>query len=181
MHLDEAGFLRVEAFQRVESVVEGEQADRLFNDLVDGVVEGKLRSVTAALSRCARAGMVNEDLAHEAGGDGQKVGAAGVDVLALVDDAGVKLADQGGGLKGVAVKFAARLGFGDFVQFRVDVGEDAVEGGFVAAGEVLEFCGDGRRLLHELLFPDHIGSGPVVFQHCSAGIVILNIGLRLRD
>ena len=86
--------------------------------------------------------MVNQNLAHEAGGDGVEVapvfelwgGGAG--------EPEVDFVDQGGGLEGMARAFAPEGTHGEPVQLTVDKGDELFEGRCLAFTPLLEEDGD---------------------------------------
>jgi hypothetical protein len=64
--------------------------------------------------------VVNEDAAHEGGGDGEEVGAGLPVDLLDAGEAEIGFVDEGGGLEGVVGCFAAEVDGGDAAQFGVD-------------------------------------------------------------
>ncbi len=69
---------------------------------MEGVFGGCLDGSDAASLAAEFAGVVDEDLANELGGDGEEVGAASSSSIGqvLCDEAQVGFLDQGGGLEG---------------------------------------------------------------------------------
>jgi len=79
------------------------------------------------------AGVLDEDAAHLAAGEGEEVGGVVHGDLFAEEEADDGFVDEGGGLEGVVVAFVAEEVAGDGAEGGVDEGEEAVEGvGFVA-------------------------------------------------
>lgn len=105
---DNLGLAFIHFGQFVEGVFDIEQVGLLLVIGDIGLVQGDLDVITAALLAFFAFGMVDEDLAHGPGGDGDEMGAA------LPGDAGVDqleegLVDQGGGLQSMAGILAAHV------------------------------------------------------------------------
>lgn len=75
--------------------------------------------LSAALIGVAGAGVVDEDAAHDVGGEADEMGAV-VPVDVLLDQAEVGFIDQGGRLQGVVGALAAHAGVRDAMQLCVD-------------------------------------------------------------
>ena len=147
---DDAGLAGVEFFEGVEGGVEGE--DVCIRWLGDGELggfgEGDAEGAVAAFGGLGFAGGLDENAAHESGGDAEEVGA----VLPLVglpfDEAEEGFVDEGGGLEDVAGAFAGEVVLGEGVEFAVDEGGEAGEGVGVAlapGGEDARDVGGSRH------------------------------------
>jgi hypothetical protein len=91
------------------------------------------------------AGVVNEDLAHDVGGEANEVSAVGpVDVFA--GEADISFVDEGGGLEGVAGALATHVGLGEAVKLGVNEREQAVGGGGIAGMHGFEELGYLTRI-----------------------------------
>jgi hypothetical protein len=98
----------------------------------DGLVEGQEVEAAAAFAGDVFAGVVDEDAAHDAGGDGVEVRAVLPVGDLQVDELEVGLVDEGGCLEGVVAFFAAHVAAGDDVKFVVD-GRDQPGSGVLVA------------------------------------------------
>lgn len=85
----------------------------------------------AAFGGAFAAGVVDEDPAHEAGGEAEEVAAVFEAEFALFEEAEVELIDESGGLHEAAGAFAAAEGGGDVAEAGVDLFEEGREGGLV--------------------------------------------------
>ena len=90
-------------------------------------------------------GVVDEDLAHDVGGEADEVGAA-VPVDVFADEAEIGFVDEGGSLEGVVGALATHVGLGETVELRVDEREETIGGGGVAVVHGLEELGYFSRV-----------------------------------
>lgn len=98
----------------VEGLIEFVEGDGWSGGETEGIVEGEFVSVAAAFEGVLGAGVVNEDAAHELGGDAEEMSTALPSDTGLVDELHVCFVDEGGGLKGVIGAFAAHVVGCDF-------------------------------------------------------------------
>jgi len=125
---DDLGFAGIEAGEFFECLVEGDDLGSVIGGVEELFFEGDLLEAAAPFGGIAGAGVVDEDVAHGAGGDAEEVGAGmGVEV-AGVGEAEIGLVNEGGGGEGVAGGFAAEEGAGDAAEFVVDEGEELFAG-----------------------------------------------------
>lgn len=129
--LDDAGLERVEPFELFEGEMEIEDIDRGFGSggAVGFDAEG---GAGAALFGAAGAGVIDENAAHEEGGEGEEVGAIFPVAVGSADEAHESLVDERGGLEGVAGALVAEVVCRDAVKFRVSRLQQAVQGGGIA-------------------------------------------------
>lgn len=138
--LDDAGGVGVVGFEAIECGGD-------FGG-VDGGIEGlwgcgvgevgvDAGAIAAAFFAGAGAGVIDEDLAHGAGGEAEEAGAVGGREGAGEGSVGVggaelevDLVDEGGGVEGVAGAFAGELGLGKGSEFLEKPGD----GGFAGCG-----------------------------------------------
>ena len=143
--LDEAAFAGVEGFQLFEGTVE---VDHVFAGGVDPgqfVVEGEADG-GAAFGGAFAAGVIDEDPAHEAGGEAEEVAAVFEAEFALFEEAEVELVDESGGLHEAAGAFAAAERGGYVAEAGVDLFEEGREGGLVAGFPLAEQDRDVARV-----------------------------------
>jgi hypothetical protein len=132
---DEARFALVAFLEFAEGVVEPDHPRRAFDaghfGIDVGVVEGDLE-VGGALLHVAVAGVVDEDLAHDAGDELQEMSAIlnGREVLFAKPQ--VSLVDERGSLQSMGGPFSAEAGIGEAAKFRVNDGKEPIEGLFVS-------------------------------------------------
>ncbi len=102
------GLAGVELGETVESIVEAGEID-----IGRGGVEGRSELFGDADGDGAAAGFIDEDAAHEEGGDGEEVRAVLPGDGGLVEEAEVGFMDEGGGLEGSGWGMAAHVGAGE--------------------------------------------------------------------
>lgn len=146
VHLDEAGLAGGAFFEGLEGFVEFEYDGRPGKGGVARLVDVQFGCAPAALEGIVRAGVIDEDLAHELGGDAEKVGAIAIVGLILADHARVDLVDEGGGLECMAGAFATKLAVGEAAQLIVNEGDQLVERGLLTVGELVQETRDGMRI-----------------------------------
>lgn len=140
---DDLGFAGVEAGEFFQGVVEGDDLGGVIGGVDELFFEGDFLEAAAAFGGIAGAGVVDEDVAHGAGGDAEEVGAGvGVEVVG-VGEAKVRFVDKGGGGEGMAGRFAAEEGAGDAAEFVVDEGEELFARLFIAFAKAEEKLRDG--------------------------------------
>jgi hypothetical protein len=112
----------------------------------DGEVVVHLDAMEAAGSAASPvlAGVVDENLAHDVGGEADELGAAApVDVLAGLTEVG--FVDERGGLEGVVGALTTRVGLSEAMELGVDKGKQAVGGSGFAGVHRIEELGDLAR------------------------------------
>jgi len=131
---DDGGLLGVELGEGAKRIVDGFDGNALGLEGGDGFIEGGKGEAVAALGGGAGAGMIDEDAAHEGGGEGEEVGAALPIDAVVADEFEPGLVDEGGGLEGVAGSFVLKVVSGEAAEFVVGEGSEFVEsGGFAGA------------------------------------------------
>lgn len=151
-HLEDAGLARVHFFKRVESVVNLDDAGVGAVGDVHGVIERKGALFSAALLGVYFTNEVNQDLAHEAGGNVVEVGTVDPIGLILADETKEGFVDQFGGAD-FGAAFAGKAGAGEDTKFGIDEGSEFAEDGFVAGPPLAQKLRDlaGSRLwFHQL-------------------------------
>jgi hypothetical protein len=103
---------------------------------------------STALGGSDGTGMVDQDLTHNARHEGQEVSASREVGRRVLEEANKGFVDQRGWLEGMAGWLVAKEGTSDSVQFAIDEGQELIDGGIVAGGQLLEEQGDagGIRL-----------------------------------
>jgi len=134
---DDLALARVEFFEFLEGIVEGDQGHFLLGEIIDGFFEGELVGGAAALLGVVGAGVLDEDAAHQLGGDAEEMGAVFPIDAGLIDQLEVGLVDEGGGLECVIGALAAHVGTGDAAEFVVDERQKLIGSAGLA---VLEFA-----------------------------------------
>ena len=81
--------------------------------------------------------MVDQDLAHGAGGDGEEVGAV-FEIDGCADELEVGFVDEGGGAEGLVAPGGAETVGSEGFQLGMDVGQEGVKGLFVALARAVE-------------------------------------------
>jgi hypothetical protein len=120
--LDDASLAGVFLGEAAKGFVEGEDFFGAFVREGETFFEVDALEVTAAHLGFVGAGAVDEDTAHDVGGDTDEVFAI-LPVDVLFGEAEVGFVDEGGGLEGVVAALAAHVGGGDAMEFGVDEGE----------------------------------------------------------
>ena len=90
----------------------------------------------AAFLAVGRLGIVQQDAAHDLGGDAEEVGTILPAGAALIDELQVGLVDEGSGLQGMAGALAAELGAGDPFELLVDERRQLIHHRSIAAGKL---------------------------------------------
>ena len=155
--LDDLRLPRVEAFEALERLAQRDQiVERLLGSGRAAVVEREHRGAGAPLCRAAAHGMVDQDVAHRARGDGKKMGAA-LPVDALDGEQfQVGLVHQVGRGERVGVPFPPQPQTGDAAQFAVHPGKQLIERRRIARRVRVQEGGDlrgrpiraGRAVVH---------------------------------
>ena len=141
---DDFGFAGVLEGEGVEGVVEGFEVTATGGGEADDFVEAEFFRAGAAFDAVAFADLIDEDLAHEMGGDAEEVGAAFPVGESLGDEAEVGFVDERGGLEGGHVALTAEVTIGQAVEFLIDERCQEIEGGFIAALPIDEKLSNGR-------------------------------------
>lgn len=135
---DDAGEAGLDGGEFAEGVVEDEEVFGVVGVVDGGFVEGEGRGSTAAFGGLDGAGMIDEDLAHDLGGEGEEAFAVFELGVVVADEAEPELIDEGGGLEGVIGAFAAEVSVGEFAEFVVDECGDGIEGLLIALAPTVE-------------------------------------------
>jgi len=146
---DELAFSGIDLVEFAQKGVDDQDVEGRFGCDQSGFVEGDLAGAASAFGAIAGAGVVDQDLAHGAGGDSEEVGAV-FEIDGCADELDVGFVDEGGGAKGLIAPGGTEAIGGEGFQLGMDVGQERVKGLFVAlAGTVKEFRqgegGWGRR------------------------------------
>lgn len=131
LHFDDSAFSLVDGFQAGERLVDGEDV----GIRVDGggrVLELHLDGAAAAALSEAGSGVVDQDMAHDGGGNREEVPAVSDLDGGLAEEADVDLMDKRRGLKRMRVLFARQRALGDQAQFIIDLGDELIAGALVA-------------------------------------------------
>jgi hypothetical protein len=139
---DQFPFQGIGLRQSLQSIIDGENSRRLFHGDV-GCRVRHLQGSSAALARMAHAGVVDQDLAHDLGGDGHKVRASPKVRNLLLHEAGIGLVNHSSRLQRMAVVFLAHVASSEPSQFRIEEGHERVERVLIALRKLLQQNGDG--------------------------------------
>jgi hypothetical protein len=168
IEFDDAGEIGVGGGELVEGEVEIEEGGGVGGGGGRGVglgVEGK-RAAAAAFGGCARAGIVHEHLAHDAGHQGEEMDAIGELRGCPAENFQVGLVDERGGLESVCFGLPAEEGPGQAAELVIQVGgqvtgplragvaEMIEDVAAVTLHEYEEYSGDGRRPVPRLGLAD---------------------------
>lgn len=135
--LDDLALAGVEVFEAEEGFIEEDDVVEFFGGDGEVVVELDALEVAIALQGVVGAGVVDQDAAHDVGGDGDEVLAV-VPLGVFAGEAEVGFVDEGGGLEGVVGALAAHVGGGEAMEFGVDEGKEFLSGVGVAFGHLVE-------------------------------------------
>ena len=130
---DDVGLAGIELGEAGEGGVEEGEVD-----IGRGGVESRSGLFDDADRDGAAAGFIDEDAAHEEGGDSEEVGAAFPLDGGLVEKAEVRFVDEGGGLERCAGRVAAHVRAGEAVEVVIDEGREGVPGFGLAEAEAGE-------------------------------------------
>ncbi len=111
---DDFGLVGVELVEAIKGLVEFVEGDGWSGGEADRVVEGDLLGVAASFQGILGASVIDEDAAHELGGDAEEMGAVLPGDAGLIDELHVGLVDEGGGLQGMVGSLAAHVVGCDF-------------------------------------------------------------------
>jgi len=139
--LDDAGLAGILGGEAGEGLIDGGDFVEAIGRNGEVVVHLDAVKASGAAFGVVLAGVVDEDLAHDVGGEADEVGAA-VPVDVFAGEAEVGLVDEGGCLEGMVGALAAHVGLGEAVEFGVDEGKQAVGGSAVAVVHGFEELGD---------------------------------------
>lgn len=123
-------FPGVESFQGFEAGIECEQLRALRFSKADRLLEGHIEP--RAFAGIAAAGLVHQDLAHEARSHAEKVRAVLPGWIGLIDQAEVGLVDESCGLQSIGVPFPAEITGSELAELAVDQGGQVIESLLVA-------------------------------------------------
>jgi hypothetical protein len=142
--LDDLALPLVQAGQAGQGLVDGQQVQALLGEVVQHVVQRQPLAVAAALVGGAAAGVIDQHLAHGAGGGRQELAAALGGAQGVgAEEAQDGLVDQGGRLQRVAGPLAAQQAAAQPPQLVVDQGDQLVAGAGAAGPDLLQ---EGRHL-----------------------------------
>ena len=125
--LDDPRLLRVEGGQPFKRLVEGDQVNLLSARHAHRLVERESDFRPAALLRPLHPRVVDEDAAHQVGGDGEEVGAALPRHVLRVHQPEVRLVDERRGLERVTGALAPEVARRLEAQLLVDERDEPVE------------------------------------------------------
>jgi hypothetical protein len=128
-HLDDLGLARVELLEAGEGIFKKEDLGGSFLGDGEAFVEVDADLFASAHGGVALAGVVDEDAAHDVGGEADEVSVVLPLDIFLLGDTEVGLVDEGGGLESVVAALAAHIALGEAVELGVDEGEELVGGG----------------------------------------------------
>ena len=134
---DQFGLIGVQCLEPIQRFVEFVKGDFRDGGDADGVFNGQNLGVPAAFLRALVAGVINQDAAHELGGDAEEVGAALPINAGLIHQLHVGFVDQRRRLQRMVPAFAAHVVGGDAAQFGVHDREELI----VCAGGALTGVG----------------------------------------
>lgn len=117
---DELGLVGIEGLEAVECFVEFVEGDFGNRGDTDVVFDGKDLRIAATFLGALVAGVIDEDAAHELGGDTEEVGPALPVNACLIDQLHVRFVDERRGLQSMIGAFAAHVVGGDASQFGID-------------------------------------------------------------
>jgi hypothetical protein len=129
---DDTALLLIHFGEFQQGVVEGDQVRGASDGRGDGGIKGDAK-IGPALGGTVAAGVVHQDLAHEAGGDGDEVHPVLRFNGVLPGEPKIGLVNQVGGLHGVAGAFIAEIAVGEGSEILVDEGDESLQG-FLIAG-----------------------------------------------
>ena len=133
----------MDAFQRLQRIVDGDNGWRAFDGRLHPVAEGAGQLAAAAFFRLVDACVIDENSAHDAGGDVEKMRAVAIVGLRVANEADIRLMHESRGLQGMAGPLAAELATGELTELTVYLRHQAVEGASVACRKFLQQQGDG--------------------------------------
>ena len=139
--LDDAGLAGVLCGETGEGLIDGGDFVEAVGGNGEVVVHLDALKAAGAAFGVVLAGIVDEDLAHDVGGEADEVGAV-VPVNVFAGEADIGFVDEGGGLEGVVGALAAHIGLCEAVELGIDEREEAVGGGGVAGMHGFEELGD---------------------------------------
>lgn len=144
-HHHEASLFRIDGFEIAEGLVQREKVvvkrARWIDDGGERRVKGEVGDVATPLDGPLAPGLLDEDVAHGAGGGKEEMSAAFVGGV-LVDQPHVRLVDEGGGLEGLRRR-GRELRLGDAAEFVVEKGDKFLSGERLSCGSRVEEPGDG--------------------------------------
>lgn len=151
LHLDDAGLAGVDGLQPRERLIDGQDVG-IGVDHSGGVSELDLQGSAAAALGEAGARVVDENVAHDGGGDGEKVAAVADLDRRLAEEPDVDFMNQRRGLERVGVLFAGQSSLGENPQLFVNLRDEQVAGGGIAlapAADQFERFGFGFHAVRE--------------------------------
>ncbi len=127
---DEIGFARIDPGEVLEGFIEIDQAlPGVWRD-EDGILEGDFGDGAAPFFTAIGASVIDQDLAHDAGGDGEEMDAV-LPVEAGAEDFEIGFVNETGCVEGAFV-LAAQAAMGEGAELRVNDGDQLVVSGGVA-------------------------------------------------
>ncbi len=147
LHFDDAALAWVEGFEAMESLIDGEDVGVGDGSGV-GFAEFEVGGAGAAACSETGAGVVDEDVAHDGGGEGEELGAGGEVHIAGAEEADAGFVDEGRGLKSDIRGFVTESPAGEGAEFVVDVVEEQIAGGGIAGAPAVEQVDGVLRGLH---------------------------------
>ena len=129
--LRDSPFLLTQSFQ---ALIEGEHQFGLMVDPYEIGLELFVHHVAATLDAQSLLGLVEEDLAHGGGGDGEEMLAMGIDLFIALSEAQVRFVNQSRGAEGGLGCSSPSLAASDLSQGVVDLREEFVQGLLFAQG-----------------------------------------------
>lgn len=121
---DDLGFAGIDLFELGECVAKCDDFGAFLRGEADGVLDGDGVGAGAAFLAEVAAGVVDEDLAHETGGDAIEVGAGFPIRLAGAGETEPGFMNEGGGLEGFGGAFAGEVTAGEAAQLLIDEGRE---------------------------------------------------------
>jgi hypothetical protein len=109
-----------------EAIVQVDQSMGLIIDCHVDLIEAKGMQATTASGRTAGASMINDNLAHGAGGDGEIM--AGVSQVVDTSHFQPRFMDQLGSVEGWVARLPIQLGAGNLLELLVNQGQKALNG-----------------------------------------------------
>jgi hypothetical protein len=145
-HLNDPGFTRVLFFQLTERAIQIEKGVRAGIARLSGILKSHFDVAAATFAGIPHAGMVHQDLAHELGGDAEKVCPAAVVRLILTDQPHIRFMDEGGRLESMVSPLPAQVAVGETAQLPIGKRDQLVRRGLVTLFNLPEKLSQRRRV-----------------------------------
>ena len=143
--LDDAAFAGIDFPWGDEGVVEGEDFDAARACAEEGFFQGKAPGAPATFGGLVLARVIDEDVADHLRADGEEVGTVLTVQAPRLDQLQIRLVRQSRGFEGKIGRLPFKVLPGDPPEFRVDDGDQATQGFFVASAPGGEQTGDFFR------------------------------------